>query len=116
MTAASSMSAIRGTGGRRTADTSAHRTRTSGASRPPSRGAAPRRMLATEALLLSAVATMLGTVIGVGFAWVGYQTFLTPALSEPTMQIRGLSRCVVVFIAPWPDYSPVCSRHAGPPE
>ena len=32
-----------------------------------------RRMLATEAVLLSVVATVFGTVIGVGFAWAGYR-------------------------------------------
>ncbi len=50
-----------------------------------------RRMLATEALLLSAVATALGTLIGIGFAWVGYETFVKRALTHATMVI------------PWPS-------------
>ncbi|MFG6201324.1 FtsX-like permease family protein [Nonomuraea sp. JJY05] len=33
-----------------------------------------RRMPAAEAVLMSVVATVLGTAIGVGFAWVGYET------------------------------------------
>ncbi|WP_030918752.1 ABC transporter permease [Streptosporangium amethystogenes] len=58
-----------------------------------------RRMLATEAVLLSVVATLLGTVIGVGFAWVGYETFVTRALSDATMRVPWLSLGVVVLIA-----------------
>ncbi|WP_305000319.1 ABC transporter permease [Streptosporangium sp. 'caverna'] len=58
-----------------------------------------RRMLATEAVLLSVVATVLGTVIGVGFAWVGYETFVTRALRDATMRVPWLSLGVVVLIA-----------------
>ena len=58
-----------------------------------------RWMLATEALLLSVVATLLGTVIGVGFAWVGYETFVTRALTHSTMQIPWPSLAAVVLIA-----------------
>jgi putative ABC transport system permease protein len=58
-----------------------------------------RRMLATEALLLSVVATLLGTVIGVGFAWVGYETFVKRALTHATMQIPWPSLAAVVLIA-----------------
>ncbi|MEV0590491.1 ABC transporter permease [Nonomuraea cavernae] len=58
-----------------------------------------RRMLATEAVLLSVVATLLGTVIGVGFAWVGYETFVTRALSDATMRVPWLSLGVVGLIA-----------------
>lgn len=58
-----------------------------------------RRMLAAEAVLLSVVATMLGTVIGVGFAWVGFETVVTRALSNATMRIPWLSLGVVVLIA-----------------
>jgi ABC-type antimicrobial peptide transport system permease subunit len=44
-----------------------------------------RRMLAAEAMLLSVVATGLGTMIGVGFGWVGYETFVAvvPRLTSP---------------------------------
>jgi putative ABC transport system permease protein len=58
-----------------------------------------RRMLAAEALLLSAVATLLGTVIGVGFAWVGYETFVKRALTHATMYIPWPSLGAVVLIA-----------------
>jgi putative ABC transport system permease protein len=58
-----------------------------------------RRMLATEALLLSVVATGLGTVIGVGFAWVGYETFVKRALTHATMHIPWPSLAAVVLIA-----------------
>jgi putative ABC transport system permease protein len=58
-----------------------------------------RRMLATEALLLSAVATLLGTVIGIGFAWVGYETFVKRALTHATMQIPWPSLGAVVLVA-----------------
>jgi putative ABC transport system permease protein len=58
-----------------------------------------RRMLATEAALLSVVATGLGTVIGVGFAWVGYETFVTRALTRATMVIPWPSLGAVVLVA-----------------
>jgi putative ABC transport system permease protein len=58
-----------------------------------------RRMLAAEAVLLSVVATLLGTVIGVGFAWVGYETFVTRALSQATLRVPWLSLGVVVVVA-----------------
>ncbi|OZM76952.1 FtsX-like permease family protein [Pseudonocardia sp. MH-G8] len=58
-----------------------------------------RRMLATEAALLSVVATALGTVIGVGFAWVGYETFVTRALTHATMVVPWPSLGAVVAIA-----------------
>jgi putative ABC transport system permease protein len=58
-----------------------------------------RRMLAAEAMLLSVVATLLGTVIGVGFAWVGYETFVTRALSDATMRVPWSSLGVVVLVA-----------------
>lgn len=50
-------------------------------------------------MLLSVVATLLGTVIGVAFAWVGYETFVMPALRHATMQIPWLSLGAVVLIA-----------------
>ncbi|MEU7890763.1 FtsX-like permease family protein [Microbispora bryophytorum] len=57
-----------------------------------------RRMLATEAVLLSVVATLLGTVIGVGFAWVGYETIVKRALSDAVMQVPWPSISAVVLI------------------
>lgn len=58
-----------------------------------------RRMLATEAVLLSVVATLLGTAIGIGFAWVGYETFVKRALTRATMHIPWPSLGAVVLIA-----------------
>jgi putative ABC transport system permease protein len=58
-----------------------------------------RRMLAAEAVLLSVVATALGTVIGVGFAWFGYETFVRRALTRATMVIPWPSLGAVVLIA-----------------
>jgi putative ABC transport system permease protein len=58
-----------------------------------------RRMLAAEALLLSVVATLLGTVIGVGFAWVGYETFVKRALTHSTMAVPWPSLGAVILIA-----------------
>lgn len=58
-----------------------------------------RRMLAAEAVLLSVVATLLGTVIGIGFAWVGYETIVKRAIRYATMQVPWLSLGAVVLIA-----------------
>ncbi|GAA1319838.1 ABC transporter permease [Pseudonocardia xinjiangensis] len=58
-----------------------------------------RRMLATEAVLLSVAATVLGTTIGVAFAWVGYETFVKRALTRATMHIPWPSLGAVVLIA-----------------
>jgi putative ABC transport system permease protein len=58
-----------------------------------------RRMLATEAALLSVVATGLGTVIGVGFAWAGYETFVKRALTRATMVIPWPALGAVVLAA-----------------
>ena len=58
-----------------------------------------RRMLATEAALLSMVATLLGTAIGVGFAWVAYETVVKRALTRATMHIPWPSLAAVVLIA-----------------
>ncbi|GAA4913602.1 FtsX-like permease family protein [Nonomuraea thailandensis] len=52
-------------------------------------------MPAAEAVLLSVVATLLGTVIGIGFAWAGYETFVKRALSDATMRV------------PWPSLGAV---------
>ncbi|MFI6707753.1 ABC transporter permease [Nonomuraea sp. NPDC050478] len=58
-----------------------------------------RRMLAAEAVLLSLVATVLGTVLGVGFAWAACETIVKPALRDATMHVPWLSLGVVVLIA-----------------
>jgi putative ABC transport system permease protein len=48
---------------------------------------------------MSMVATLLGTVIGVGFAWVAYETVVKRALTRATMQIPWPSLGAVVLIA-----------------
>ncbi|MGI5271138.1 ABC transporter permease [Nonomuraea sp. CA-218870] len=58
-----------------------------------------RRMLAAEALLLSLVATVLGTVLGVGFAWAACETIVKPALRDAAMHVPWLSLGVVVLVA-----------------
>ncbi|EPJ9702017.1 ABC transporter permease [Pseudomonas aeruginosa] len=58
-----------------------------------------RRMLATEAMLMSTVAAMLGVVIGVGFAWVAYKAVVKPILDQAAMQIPWLSLGLVVLLA-----------------
>ncbi|WP_020013769.1 FtsX-like permease family protein [Promicromonospora sukumoe] len=55
-----------------------------------------RRMLATEAVLLSVTAALLGTVLGVGFAWVGYETFVKAALDAATWRIPWLELAAVL--------------------
>ena len=57
-----------------------------------------RRMLATEAISMAMVATMLGIVIGVGFAWVAYKAVVRPILDQATMQIPWLSLGAVVLL------------------
>ena len=42
-----------------------------------------RASLVTEGLVLSLVAAVIGTVVGVGFAWVGVQVVVAPALEAP---------------------------------
>ncbi|MGW1339969.1 ABC transporter permease [Kribbella sp. NPDC002412] len=58
-----------------------------------------RRMLAAEAVLMSVVAAVLGTAIGVGFAWVGYETFVQDVLKAATLRVPWLSLGVVVLLA-----------------
>jgi len=50
-------------------------------------------------MLLSVVATALGTVVGVGFGWVGYETFVERALGEVPLQVPWLPLGVVVLLA-----------------
>ena len=54
-----------------------------------------RRTLAAEALLLSAVATLLGTAIGVGFGWIAHETVVKRALTRATL------------LGPWPSLGAV---------
>ena len=58
-----------------------------------------RWMVATEAGLLSVVAGALGTVIGVGFAGVGYEVVVKRALTHATMLIPWPQLGAVVLVA-----------------
>ncbi|MGW2095531.1 FtsX-like permease family protein [Promicromonospora sukumoe] len=58
-----------------------------------------RRMLAAEAVLLAVSAAVLGSALGVGFAWVGYETFLTTALDAATWRVPWLALAAVVPVA-----------------
>jgi putative ABC transport system permease protein len=58
-----------------------------------------RWMVAAEAVLLSVVAGALGTVIGVGFAGVGYEAVVKRALTHATMLIPWPQLAGVVLVA-----------------
>ncbi len=58
-----------------------------------------RAMLATEALLLSVVATLLGTTIGVIFAWVGVEAMVRPAIDNAPMVLPWGQLAMVVAVA-----------------
>ncbi|HYF73430.1 MAG TPA: FtsX-like permease family protein [Nocardioides sp.] len=58
-----------------------------------------RATLATEALLLSLVATVLGTLIGVAFAWVSLQAMVKAAVDEAPMVLPWGQLAVVVLVA-----------------
>lgn len=57
-----------------------------------------QRMLATEAVLLSVAATLLGTALGLAFAWVGHETVVRRALTRATMQVPWPSLATVVLV------------------
>ena len=46
-----------------------------------------RRSMAAEGLLLSAVATLLGTAIGLVFAWVGVQVMVAGVVDDVRMTV-----------------------------
>ena len=58
-----------------------------------------RATLAIEAVLLSVVATVLGTVIGVAFAWVGVQALVQPVVDAAPMVLPWGQLAVVVLVA-----------------
>jgi putative ABC transport system permease protein len=58
-----------------------------------------RATLATEALLLSVVATVLGTAIGVTFAWVSLQALVKAAVDEAPMVLPWGQLTIVVLVA-----------------
>jgi putative ABC transport system permease protein len=55
--------------------------------------------LATEALLLSVVATVLGTAIGVTFAWVAVRALVRPAVDGAPMVLPWGQLALVVLVA-----------------
>ncbi|WP_435746029.1 FtsX-like permease family protein [Nocardioides sp. SYSU DS0663] len=55
--------------------------------------------LAAEALLLSVVATVLGTAIGVSFAWVAVQTLVTSAVPGAALVLPWGQLALVVLLA-----------------
>ncbi len=58
-----------------------------------------RATLAAEALLLSVVATVLGTAIGVTFAWVSLQALVKAAVDEAPMVLPWGQLAIVVVLA-----------------
>lgn len=58
-----------------------------------------RATLAAEALLLSVVATVLGTVIGVAFAWVAVQALVQRAVDAAPMVLPWGQLAVVILVA-----------------
>ena len=58
-----------------------------------------RRMLGTEAILLSVVATLLGTAIGVFFAWVGLRVMVDAVLDDVTTVLPHGQLAAVVVIS-----------------
>ncbi|MFC7502091.1 FtsX-like permease family protein, partial [Nocardioides sp. GCM10030258] len=55
-----------------------------------------RRMLATEAVLLAVVATVLGTALGVTFAWAGVQALVGPVVSGAGLVLPWTQLALVV--------------------
>ena len=58
-----------------------------------------RRAMAAEGLLLSMVATLLGTAIGLAFAWVGVQVLLGSVLDDAAMTVPVAQLAAVVLVA-----------------
>ena len=58
-----------------------------------------RRMLATEAVLLTTVATLIGTTLGVVFAWAGVQTLVAPAVAGAGLVLPWPSLALVALTA-----------------
>lgn len=58
-----------------------------------------RRMLAAEAVLLSVVATVLGTAIGVVFAWVAVRTTVDVAIDDAAVVLPWGQLAIVVLVA-----------------
>lgn len=58
-----------------------------------------RRMLATEAVLLALVATVLGTALGVTFAWLGVRSLVDPVVSGAGLVLPWTQLGLVVALA-----------------
>jgi putative ABC transport system permease protein len=58
-----------------------------------------RATLAAEALLLSVVATVLGTTIGVAYAWVAVQALVRPVVDDAPMVLPWGQLAIVVLLA-----------------
>ncbi|HZA04824.1 MAG TPA: FtsX-like permease family protein, partial [Propionibacteriaceae bacterium] len=58
-----------------------------------------RAMLAAEATLVSTVATVLGTAVGVLFAWVGVLTLVRPIVAETPLVLPWGQLLLVVAVA-----------------
>ena len=58
-----------------------------------------RRAMATEGLLLSSVATLLGTGLGLAFAWVGVQVMVAVAVDDATVTVPVLQVSTVALVA-----------------
>ncbi|RUM20444.1 FtsX-like permease family protein [Rhizobium vallis] len=74
-----------------------------------------RQMLLIEGMLLSLVATMLGTTIGVAFAFVGYETIIKPILAQASLVIpwASLSAVAVMTVAAGMATSVLPARRAA---
>ncbi|MBL0746325.1 ABC transporter permease [Nocardioides baculatus] len=58
-----------------------------------------RRAMAVEGLLLSTVATVLGTAIGLVFAWVGVRVMISPVVEGVTMRIPVGQLAAIALVA-----------------
>ncbi|WP_148570723.1 ABC transporter permease [Nocardioides caldifontis] len=58
-----------------------------------------RSLLGAEAVLLSVTATLLGTALGIAYAWVGVRTMVEPAVEAATLQLPVPQLVVVVLVA-----------------
>lgn len=58
-----------------------------------------RLALAVEAVLLAVVATLLGTALGIAFAWVGVETMVTPIVPETPLALPYGQLALVVLVA-----------------
>jgi hypothetical protein len=72
-------------------------------------------MLAVEAVLLSVVATVLGTLIGVAFAWVALEALVKAVADRASMVLPWGRLALVVLVAGAAGLWPACCPPDGPP-